>query len=376
MRQFLVFIMLLSGVYLMIGLSAPLFSYFQSSATETIYKLGRTLCVQRPSRCLWFLNDHTALCGKCMGIYSGVLLMGLFRIWRRRLPDKPVWALVGLLIFGLTAAHSIYRALAGGWLPPVWLSFVMGLAAAAGAIMVINYIWINGRGLLMSILVKRWWVVAALVLLLNLWGASVALATEKITLHAGTPVILEVSTGFSSDEVQEGESVSLLVLRPVRVRGEILIRRGVAARAKVVKSKAASGWGSGGECAIEVRSVPAVDGSEILLGGRASRRGDNDHGAATALGVGAGIICLPFAAVGFAVKGEEGNFPPGYEIVAHVDGDYKVRILSDHQQKAIQEEQDARAKRLSEDFNKRIEKMRKEKKEQMESSGQNISNDP
>lgn len=132
MRQFLVFIMLLSWVYLMIGLSAPLFSYFQSSATETIYKLGRTLCVQRPSRCLWFLNDHTALCGKCMGIYSGVLLMGLLRVWRRRLPDKPVWALAGLLIFGLTASHSIVRSLAGGWSVPVWLSFVMGLAAAGG----------------------------------------------------------------------------------------------------------------------------------------------------------------------------------------------------------------------------------------------------
>lgn len=228
----------------------------------------------------------------------------------------------------------------------------------------------------MSVLVKRWWVVAALVLLINFWGVSLALATEKLNLLAGTPVILEVDTGFGSDEVKDGDYVSLLVQRPVRVNGEVVIRQGVAARARVVDSKAAAGWGSEGTCVLEVRSVPAVDGSEIMLRGRASRKGNSEHGAASAIGVGAGVICLPFAAVGFAVKGEEGNFPPGYEIVAHVDGDYKVRILSDHQQKAIQEEQDARAKRLSEDFNKRIEKMRKEKKEQMESSGQNISNDP
>lgn len=188
--------------------------------------------------------------------------------------------------------------------------------------------------------------------------------SQGVLVSAGTPIILEVDTPFSTEMVKEGDTIALRVRRPVRAKGIIVVRAGIAARASIVSCKSASGWGSAGEISLQIRSVQAIDGQEILLSGAANRKGDTDHGTATAVGVGAGVICLPFALTGFAIKGEQGEFPQGYEIVAHTDGDHLVKILSEDEQKKIASQQNEESRVIMRSFKERIDKVNEKKKDE------------
>lgn len=371
---------ILSAFYFSIALAAPITSYLKLPAANTLYKLGKVVCIQRPSRCLWLLDDHMALCGKCFGFYGGLLItsvLGLFFPW----PKAKSWALwVGLLLVSGVFSHSVVRAYSGAWQIPVWGSVSAGVAASLGVSLVAIFLRQNTKGDMMKLFAKWGCRVFLAIFIANVFLVAVALSADKESVEArtifvpsGTPVILEVDTGFNTEEVKEGDYIALRVQRPVRVDGQKVIRQGVAARARIIGCKPAEGWGGNGECVLGLRSVPAIDGTEILLSGRVSRKGESEHGAATAVGVGAGLICLPFAAAGFAVKGEEGNFPPGYEIVAHIDGDYHVKLLPQEKLQQIEKEQKENSERIQKKFKDQIEEIRKKKAEEKQSTG---SNDP
>ncbi len=358
-------------IYLIIAFSAPVLSYLQSPATDIAYKLGRTLCVQRPSRCLWIFNDHTALCAKCIGQYSGFMVVAIIACLSKKWRPKLFLGISCLLVSFAVWSHSIYRSIFGGMLAPLGLSLVLGLLAGCSLAIAIWSVFFKWEDKVMWFFKKAWLVILVLVFGLHCLGFASAFAADKgkeqpeeIKVPSGTPVILEVETGFSTDEVKEGDTIALLVQRPVRVNRVVVIRQGVAARAKIISARAASGWGGAGEISLDIRSVPAVDGSEIMLRGRATRRGETEHGTATALGVGAGVLCLPLAVTGFAVKGEEGKFPIGYEIVAYTAGDHFVQILPEEESKAIAKEQKEEAQKTSEQFKKHIEEIRKKKEEE------------
>ncbi len=185
----------------------------------------------------------------------------------------------------------------------------------------------------------------------------------RVMIPAGTPVILSVDTGFNAADVREGDNVALLVLRPVRIEETTLIRAGVAARATVASRKAPASWGEEGAITLDVKSVPAVDGSNIMLRGRTTRKGESAHGAAAGAAVGGAIFCFPLALTGFMVTGEHGEFPTGHEIVAHTDANYWIRIYPKEQMEKIAEEQDRQASKISDQFRYSVEKRAKERKE-------------
>lgn len=199
-------------------------------------------------------------------------------------------------------------------------------------------------------------------------GAPLMVPVQRILIHAGAPVILQVETGFSTEDVREGDTLALRVQRPLTVDGVVVIRQGVTARAKVTSCKPAKSWGGAGEITINVQSVPAVDGSEVMLSGAANRRGESSHGEATAVAVGTGILCLPLALTGAAVTGEDGKFPTGYEIVAHVEGDQRVKIFSQDEQQKIFETQKLEAEKIKEQFKKQIEENLKKKEEALKAA--------
>lgn len=76
------------------------------------------------------------------------------------------------------------------------------------------------------------------------------------------------------------------------------------------------------------------------------------------------MLCLPLALTGFAVTGEEGKFPPGNEIVAHVDGDHYVRYLSDKNRAEIYKEQIETATKAADRFSDKMKALRKQKAEE------------
>lgn len=460
-----------SCVYLLIGLSAPLFWHFDLAGFETILKLGRTLCVQRPTKCIWYLGEHTALCGKCLGLYSGILIVSISAIIIKGYKPNSKGAALGAIVFVVVTGHSVIRTFAGGFDPPVALNYLFGLAAGAGLGIFFWFLLTRRVGGVMSAISKRWLLVLIIVVAIHVLGFSQALAQDKgtgdpkapqstaraepkdeppettpatttptepqaqatttstappavvptakidtpteaapaalpknakpaavkkpkkkrkakkrkakkpkpkptpepmrVMVQAGTPVVLEIESGFSSEDVQEGDTIYLVVRRPVMAmapnqgyRQVVVVRQGVAARAKVMTRKAAEGWGAAGSLALTIQSVPAVDGSELMLRGRTSRKGKTSTGEATAVAVVTGVICLPLAFTGAAVTGEEGCYPAGYEIVAHTDGARFVAILSPEQQAEIAVRQEQESREAREKFTKRVEELKKQREEE------------
>lgn len=151
-------------------------------------------------------------------------------------------------------------------------------------------------------------------------------ADQVVLLRVGTPVFLIFDRSIDSEAVTEGGAVYLRVLRPVVVDDAVVIRSGENVLAKVSEVKKAKGWGTGGNVTVRVESTTAVDGKQVLLSGVQRQEGEAKAGTATAVGVGLGLLCLPAVLFGFAVKGEEGRIPIGYEVKAYVDQEQKITL--------------------------------------------------
>src|SRR3989337_2464840 len=149
-------------------------------------------------------------------------------------------------------------------------------------------------------------------------------ADQGVLLRAGTPVFLIFERSIDSKAAKEGDTIYLRVLRPVVVDDAVMIRSGETVRAKVSEVKKASGLGSRGDLTVRVESTTAVDGQEVLLSAAQRLEGEGRGGTATAAGDGLGLVGLPAVLFGFAVKGEEGRVPMGYEIKAYTDQDKKI----------------------------------------------------
>src|SRR5262249_32191706 len=73
----------------------------------------------------------------------------------------------------------------------------------------------------------------------------------------------EAASTISSYEVTPGELISLRVLVPVKVDGEIVIDKDALVTASVVQAKRGGHWGRAGRLSWTMRDVMAVDGSRI-----------------------------------------------------------------------------------------------------------------
>ncbi len=134
---------------------------------------------------------------------------------------------------------------------------------------------------------------------------------QQVVLKAGTPIILETTSAFSSKETTPGTTVDFKVVSDVKADGLVVIPAGTIAKGQVSSVKRASGLGKGGEITLSLSSINAVDGTLIpISGGNVSAVG-NDK---TALA----IICGLCTLIGFIIHGEQAELPAGTQIQAVV----------------------------------------------------------
>lgn len=193
-------------------------------------------------------------------------------------------------------------------------------------------------------------------------------ADQVVMLRSGTPVFIIFDRSIDSEAANEGDTIQLRVLRPVLVNDVVVVRSGENVRARVIELKKAKGWGSAGDLTVRVESTTAVDGQEVQLSAMQRREGEGKGGTATAVGVGLGLLCLPAALFGFAVKGEQGRFPMGYEIKAYSDQDQNIRIAATGQPSPTEEMTRARElkERIEKDVQREKEEQARKEKEQRE----------
>ncbi len=118
--------------------------------------------------------------------------------------------------------------------------------------------------------------------------------TAKVLIPAGTVIQIEAASPVSSADAAEGDKVTFLVSRRVLVKGVVVIERGAAARAHVVKSKPAAAWGRGGLLGWVLEDVVAVDGTRIPIKLADRMAGKNRSKAVVAAAIATGAMILPY----------------------------------------------------------------------------------
>ena len=145
-------------------------------------------------------------------------------------------------------------------------------------------------------------------------------AAGEIVIPAGTRIELETVQSISSELIQAGESVDFKVRADVSINGVVVVKAGTLAKGVVINSDHAKGIGKEGNVEIQVKSVPAVDGSFLPLSSNSiARKGENSAVLSIVLGV---LVCLLF----LLIKGKNGVIPAGTSVEAIVAANSKVVV--------------------------------------------------
>jgi hypothetical protein len=147
-------------------------------------------------------------------------------------------------------------------------------------------------------------------------------------LPGGTTVTVSLVEPLSSTTAEEGDQIAIVVRKPVVVDGYLFIPEGANGHATVTSVEHSGGNGSGGELALTIDWVYAVDGGKIKLSqtNHASESGDTKGASSTA-------TILSYLVLGplglFAhnfVHGKDATIPTKKTFVVFVDHD--VHLLA------------------------------------------------
>ncbi|HEV2829941.1 MAG TPA: hypothetical protein VGW76_20235 [Pyrinomonadaceae bacterium] len=166
-----------------------------------------------------------------------------------------------------------------------------------------------------------------------------AAVTARVRLPVGTLIHVEPTAPVSSGHATEGDQISFLVSRRVVVNGVVVIERGAAVKAHVVKVKPAASWGRGGLLGWVLDDVLAVDGTRVPIKLSDRLVGKTRSKAVVAAAIATGAAVLPYSSpVGLIwalKKGDEAVLDEGRKSTAIVRSDAEVAGLLPKPKKAI-----------------------------------------
>ena len=145
------------------------------------------------------------------------------------------------------------------------------------------------------------------------------LFAATVQVQSGTYIQLELTESLSSDDVTSGKSVNFRVTTPLMFDGKTVVAAGATARGVVDTADGAGIIGSEGELGISLKSVTAVDGTQIPISATKFIKGQNK--AMTSLVVGL-FLCFPF----LFMKGGEAELQSGSVVEAMIIGSPQVTV--------------------------------------------------
>lgn len=165
----------------------------------------------------------------------------------------------------------------------------------------------------------------ALCSLLAMLLPATAIPAKTVTIPFGTTVFCELDQRVTSrqkdpDAVQSGDVVEAHVWKDVWVDGYRVIAAGTPVYAKVARMKKARLAGQKGSLELEVLNVPAVDRTDVALGGGYDRSGRGRMGVTIGLAV---ALAWPFV----FIKGKNAFLEPGTIFDAVVRAATKVEVV-------------------------------------------------
>ncbi|HEX7124522.1 MAG TPA: DUF2085 domain-containing protein [Thermodesulfobacteriota bacterium] len=311
-----------SATLVIAAVAAPLLEAHRSPLASTLYGVLALVCHQRPSRSWFLMGSNLGLCVRTFTLLAAAALAGGLALWHResrvRLARVPLGAAL-LLIAPLVVDGT--GQLVGLWTSTNASRCATGLLAGVGLVRL-------ALAAAAPVVARRAAAAALAAVLATTAAVPATFAAEsgRVTLRGGTPVFLVFPDVVSSESVSEGQSIPLRVLRDVKVDGRVVIAAGARATARVTKVQPRSGWGTPGRLEVYVSDVEAVDGQLIPLSARQEAEGRDSGSTAAVTGIVLGVLCLPSALWGFAIKGDEGRIPPGAEVKAFTEGEAYVEV--------------------------------------------------
>lgn len=160
----------------------------------------------------------------------------------------------------------------------------------------------------------------ALLLAVSTLCMSFNIKQDDIILSAGTSVSLETISSINSDLAAPGQIVDFKVRHDVKVDDKVVIPAGSIAKGQILRAQKAKGLGKEGFLEIQLKSVKAIDGQDIVLtNGNFNQHGEDKETLSIVLGV---LVCLLF----LTMKGKNAEIPAGYETSAVVATSVTIKL--------------------------------------------------
>jgi len=142
---------------------------------------------------------------------------------------------------------------------------------------------------------------------------------ETIVLRNGTPLQLSLFQTISSETATVGQRVTFKLSHDVKVKGKILIPAGANATGEIVDVESKGMIGKPGTLSIQIKSIQAVDGSNIPLSASKVVKGKDKSGTAI-------IVTLILCIFGLMMTGDDASLQNGSVIEAYTIGDVEIEI--------------------------------------------------
>ena len=150
--------------------------------------------------------------------------------------------------------------------------------------------------------------------------SAMSFAQKEVTIKAGTLIPFQAVNTVKAADVDEGQKLNFRVARDIVVDGVTAIPYGSLANATITKAKKSSWWGTRGRLAASITEIVMPDGTVIpIQNGNFEIKGKNR----TALSV---VLFLFVTIPGCAICGSKAEMPAGYEIVANVAANTKLKV--------------------------------------------------
>lgn len=174
----------------------------------------------------------------------------------------------------------------------------------------------------MKNLIEKTWIMKPIVaiMILSFINLSFTFAENKVVLKAGTFIPLEVISEITTANMTVGQLIDFKVTTDVSVEGNVVIPYGAIAKGQVTRFEKRKGIGKGASLQIQLKSVTAKDGTEIILtGGNLSEEGNSK----LALSIVLAIFVCPFFLL---LKGKHAVIPAGTALSATVASDVYIEL--------------------------------------------------
>lgn len=158
-----------------------------------------------------------------------------------------------------------------------------------------------------------------LLMALAMLTMSFTMPNGTVLLKAGTVIPMELISTITSKNARSGQMVDFRVMSDVKVDGKTVIAAGSIAQGQIVRAKKSGLLGSEGELEISVKTIKAVDGTNVYL----SSNNVSDEGSnKVALSIVLTLCCL----FGFLIKGGQAEIPAGTQVQGMVASNTEINV--------------------------------------------------